>query len=112
MVTSQMRGKLGLCAYIFPNNLSIDIARYYTLTIPEGETCITDSGKTGKCLLIENCPAALALVRNKRRPKVCSFQGRTPIVCCGDVVSKTLSIATKSKYSAPIIGISLYYSQT
>ncbi|KAI4460011.1 eg:bacr7a4.3 protein-related [Holotrichia oblita] len=65
------------------------------LIIPEGEVCITDSGKKGKCLLIENCSTALTLVRDNGRPKICSFQRNTPIVCCENVISRTLSVATR-----------------
>ncbi|KAK9737519.1 Trypsin [Popillia japonica] len=66
-----------------------------TSQLQEDEICITSSGKPGKCVLIEKCPAALALVRNRGRPQVCSFQGRSPIVCCEGVVSRTQSIAAK-----------------
>ncbi|KAI4460012.1 trypsin [Holotrichia oblita] len=74
-----------------------------TSQLQEGEICITDSGKRGKCLLIEYCSSALALLRNRGRPKVCSFQEKTPIVCCEDVVSRTLSIAIKKclEYKQP-----------
>ncbi|KAK9737522.1 Trypsin [Popillia japonica] len=74
-----------------------------TSQLHEGEICITNSGKRGKCVPIEKCWAALALVQNRGRPQVCTFQGRSPIVCCEDVVSRTQSIATKKclEYKKP-----------
>ncbi|KAK9737490.1 Trypsin [Popillia japonica] len=78
-----------------------------TSQLQEGETCISDCGKKGKCVLIEKCAAALALVQNRGKPKVCSYQGKIPVVCCEDVVSRTQSIATKKclEYSRPQFSI-------
>ncbi|CAL4081241.1 unnamed protein product [Meganyctiphanes norvegica] len=45
------------------------------------ESCVLPSGETGICKLINDCPEALENLFTQR-PKICSFQGRTPIVCC------------------------------
>ncbi|XP_065171087.1 serine protease snake-like [Atheta coriaria] len=46
-------------------------------------TCTLDNGNTGQCVRIENCPSAIAQVRNKKNmPKRCRFDGKHPIVCC------------------------------
>ncbi|KAK9737523.1 Trypsin [Popillia japonica] len=60
-----------------------------------GDKCVTDSGKRGTCLLIKDCPAALALIRNKGTPKVCTFHGRIPFVCCEDIVLNSLPTAAR-----------------
>ncbi|KAK9737521.1 Regulatory CLIP domain of proteinase [Popillia japonica] len=86
------------CAQIIPLLLLFETIinrQLVTSQLQEDEICVTNSGKPGKCVLIEKCPAALALVRNRGRPQVCSFQGRSPIVCCENVVSRTQSIAAK-----------------
>ncbi|KAI4460009.1 eg:bacr7a4.3 protein-related [Holotrichia oblita] len=50
-----------------------------------------NSGKVGICVLLEHCPAAIKLVKERKHPKLCGFDKNDPIVCCEivtDVVNK------------------------
>ncbi|CAL4082593.1 unnamed protein product [Meganyctiphanes norvegica] len=45
------------------------------------DSCVLTSGAKGICKLIQGCPVVEKTFKVKR-PKICSFQGRIPIVCC------------------------------
>ncbi|GJQ73797.1 CLIPC1 [Trypoxylus dichotomus] len=59
------------------------------------EICVTDLSEVGKCLLARQCPSAIQLIKERKQPKLCGFQGSNPIVCC-----KTINVNIKSKYGA------------
>lgn len=49
----------------------------------EGSKCeLNLTGAEGICRRIENCPGTVAAVQNGQQPKVCTFDGSVPIVCC------------------------------
>ncbi|KAJ8705463.1 hypothetical protein PYW08_012509 [Mythimna loreyi] len=49
--------------------------------LPEGSRC-SWNGLEGKCTNINNCASAQEAIRQKNHPLICSFEGKTPIVCC------------------------------
>lgn len=95
MVTSQKQGRVNLFTYICSHYQRIDILKNYSIS--EGEVCITDSGKEGKCLLFENCSSTLASVQNGGKPKLCGFHKNGPLVCCDEDASRNLPISMNSK---------------
>lgn len=70
------------------------------------ETCKTDLGNSGMCVQVKDCPAAIQLIQERGRPKICRFDGLNPIVCCeipnvDNVITKLGefgSVAKQSKY--------------
>ncbi|KAJ8703817.1 hypothetical protein PYW07_013111 [Mythimna separata] len=52
----------------------------------EGEPC-ESQGVPGKCVRLYMCLSAYIDVKKKIHPKICSFRGREPIVCCTDCES-------------------------
>ncbi|KAK9737487.1 Trypsin [Popillia japonica] len=56
------------------------------------DACVTNFGKFGKCVGVEQCPAAIKLIAQRKHPQLCKFDKTHPIVCC-EVV--------KNNYSKP-----------
>ncbi|GLH11259.1 Trypsin [Gryllus bimaculatus] len=48
----------------------------------KGSACTAHDGALGACTLVSDCPAAQQAIRRGQRPRICAFDGFTPIVCC------------------------------
>lgn len=58
-----------------------------------------DYGFSGKCKLLHDCPGALEGIKNGTSPKICGFDGVTPVVCCTEVLLRK-RMAVISEYSS------------
>ncbi|KAJ8965360.1 hypothetical protein NQ314_004200, partial [Rhamnusium bicolor] len=59
------------------------------------DDCKLETGENGKCHIIHNCPYAKNLLREKQYPKICRFNGTTPVVCCNENKIKSNIVAEK-----------------
>ncbi|XP_045480375.1 venom serine protease Bi-VSP-like isoform X1 [Harmonia axyridis] len=58
--------------------ISVEGANFY-----EGDQCTSEiDGREGECSSIYNCPWALSAIRTGQKVHTCSFNGKTPIICC------------------------------
>lgn len=68
------------------------------------ERCEPEPGEIGICTFVEQCPNAIEIIRNRGHPKLCGFEGKTPIICCSlkPIVSTTTesygALAKQSEY--------------
>ncbi|XP_018562111.1 serine protease snake-like [Anoplophora glabripennis] len=86
-----------LFAFIVP---SVSFATLY-----KGDKCSLQDGSEGKCKLINDCPAAVQLLRTKIHPKICGFERNDSIVCCEDgedVTETTGTVKTNSRTAGDI----------
>ncbi|RWS25653.1 Clotting factor B-like protein, partial [Leptotrombidium deliense] len=44
--------------------------------------CLTPQGEIGSCILASKCSVLKKLLKYKMKPKVCSWEEETPILCC------------------------------
>lgn len=58
-----------------------------------GDTCQLSGDEKGKCVLIDKCPYAQDLLKRRIFPRICRFQGQSPVVCCK--VEKKLQLNLK-----------------
>nr|XP_018898285.1 PREDICTED: venom protease-like isoform X1 [Bemisia tabaci] len=63
------------------------VAAQYTEPKEEGQQCLapTTENPAWFCKVLNNCPAALTLVKQRKTPPVhrrCGFKGSAPVVCC------------------------------
>ncbi|KRT82329.1 Trypsin, partial [Oryctes borbonicus] len=65
-----------------PIVIFIVYANIYAFYLEEGEFCEEQNGVKGICRLYFNCSTAIKEVAANKRPKICSFEGLVPIVCC------------------------------
>ncbi|XP_023310072.1 venom protease-like [Anoplophora glabripennis] len=58
---------------------------FQQLTIGQTEnvdSCKLLGDENGKCVIIDKCPYAQNLLKKKIFPKICGFEGKSPVVCC------------------------------
>ncbi|GJQ73794.1 hypothetical protein Trydic_g18734 [Trypoxylus dichotomus] len=63
----------------------------YGIRAQINDICVTDFGDVGRCLWVEQCPSAIQLIKQRKRPKLCGFERSNPIVCC-----KAINLSVKS----------------
>ncbi|XP_045506159.1 serine protease snake-like [Colias croceus] len=51
-------------------------------TLSEGDACSKHDGNPGNCKPITSCPSALLEIKERKSPKICSFESGTLVVCC------------------------------
>ncbi|KAJ8705458.1 hypothetical protein PYW08_012504 [Mythimna loreyi] len=68
-----------LCLFVLCSCSQGDTKNVFVL--PEGSICVWND-LLGLCININNCPSAKDAIQQKNRPQICSFEGKTPIVCC------------------------------
>ncbi|KAK9737488.1 Trypsin [Popillia japonica] len=56
-------------------NVDLNVAQFT-------DVCATSSGKIGKCVRVEQCPAAVKLITLGTHPELCRYDKIHPIVCC------------------------------
>uniref|UniRef100_A0A2A4JMC3 Peptidase S1 domain-containing protein n=2 Tax=Heliothis virescens TaxID=7102 RepID=A0A2A4JMC3_HELVI len=61
--------------------ITLSVQNEQVLNRPEGSKC-TFNGQEGKCTSIRNCRSAKQGLQKKIHPAICSFEGKTPVVCC------------------------------
>ncbi|XP_046409179.1 phenoloxidase-activating factor 3-like [Ischnura elegans] len=61
-----------------------------------GDECKTLDGMKGVCRPIHECPVALKALKMGRMPTPCGFEGRTPIVCCANDLTRAITPKPKS----------------
>ncbi|KAJ8705693.1 hypothetical protein PYW08_012739 [Mythimna loreyi] len=52
--------------------------------VEEGSQCYDGRGKNGTCVNACQCLSMIGDVKKREYPQICSYQGKTPIVCCTD----------------------------
>ncbi|KAJ8705455.1 hypothetical protein PYW08_012501 [Mythimna loreyi] len=50
----------------------------------EGSECVSEEGIPGTCVDIHRCMQYVQELKHRSKPKICSFKGEIPIVCCTD----------------------------
>ncbi|GJQ73791.1 hypothetical protein Trydic_g18731 [Trypoxylus dichotomus] len=84
-----------------------------------GDDCVPDTGRNGKCVLIEECQAAHRMIHGENRSKLCGYDGNFSLVCCEGITStiaarkcmeyrsKSIPITTTTTSTTPVITTSL-----
>ncbi|CAB3260971.1 unnamed protein product [Arctia plantaginis] len=75
--------------------------------LPQDSPCAWN-GSAGRCVSVHRCFSAIKDIANKTFPPLCSFEGKTPIICCTDC---TLVEDTRLIVINPLLGI-LYKTGT
>lgn len=62
----------------------------------EGSPCKDPRGTAGQCAVLERCASARQDLRAGRRPRICAFDGFTPVVCCTDAPTPSPTTTTST----------------
>lgn len=62
--------------FCFNVKLKVDILKF------TDDDCFLDDGSPGICMHVDKCSEAVEEIRSRQHPKLCSFIGKDPIVCC------------------------------